>query len=90
MLRTKVGGKKFNACVIRFRRKGRIFDPIYDICVMSQQSRNRGAYIEKLGYYNPRFSERNFFFNGQRFAYWLNGGAVVHPTVKKYLAKMCV
>ena len=69
MLRTKIGGKKFNSCVIRFRRHGRIFDPMYDIVVIAQQNRNRGAYIEKLGYYNPRFTERKLILNGQRFAY---------------------
>lgn len=69
MLRTKVGGKKFNACMIRFRRHGRIFDPIFDIVVIAQQHRNKGAFIEKLGYYNPRFTERKLILNGQRFAF---------------------
>lgn len=72
MLRTKVGGNKFNGCVIRLRRKGCKFSPMYDIVVMLQKQRNRGAYIEKIGYYNPSFSERRFILNSKRFAYWLN------------------
>lgn len=71
MLRTKVGGKKFNKVVIRFRRRGHVHYPIYEIVVIKQNARIRGLFIEKLGYFNPNFTERTFVFDATRLAYWV-------------------
>lgn len=90
MLRTKVGGKKKNSLIIRFNRHGCVHNPIYNIVLMKQKSRLGGKVIEKLGYYNPKFQERGFILNSQRLAYWVNLGATVHFTVKKYLIKFLV
>jgi len=58
MLRTRIGGVKTNTYIIRLRRRGRLFDPSYDIVLMKHNFRNKGRYVEKLGYFNPRFTER--------------------------------
>jgi hypothetical protein len=36
---------------------------------MKQKSRMRGAIIEKLGFFNPHFSERLFILDVGRLAY---------------------
>lgn len=63
------GVKKYNSLVVRFRRRGCRFYPIYEIGVLKQKQRARGKFIEKLGFYNPNFSERCFEINAERLAY---------------------
>lgn len=87
-LRTVVGGNKLNHKIIRFRRRGHIKLPFYDIVLIQKNTRCRGSFIEKLGYFNPNFSERTLVIDIPRVAYWLNHGACVHDTVKKYLVKL--
>lgn len=84
------GVKKFNKLVIRFRRRGCRFYPFYEIGVLDQMQRSRGRFIEKLGYFNPNFTERRLEIDGEKLAYWLNKGAVVSVTVKKYIVKFLV
>ena len=38
---------------LRLRRKGRRHYPVYDIVAVDQRKRRDGAFIERLGYYNP-------------------------------------
>ena len=73
--------------VIRLRKRGYLHYPIFEIILIYKDKRNRGAYIEKLGYFNPNFNERLFFFNIYRLSYWLNKGALINNTVKKYIVK---
>lgn len=61
--------KKFNAYVIRLRRKGRLHYSIFEIVVSKQNMRMRGSAVERLGYFNPHFTERLFIINSQRLAY---------------------
>jgi ribosomal protein S16 len=61
--------KKFNAYVIRLRRKGRLKYSIFEVVVSKQNMRMKGSYIEKLGFFNPNFSERMFIINSGRLAY---------------------
>jgi small subunit ribosomal protein S16 len=86
-LRTVLGGNKLTQKVIRLRRRGHINLPFYDIVLIHKNLRCRGAFIEKLGYFNPNFSERTIVIDIPRLAYWLNHGAMVHNTVKKYIIK---
>jgi len=86
-LRTPVGGYKYNLLSIRLQRHGRINNPIYSIIVIPIKSRHQSRFIEKLGYFNPKFQERGLVINSKRLAYWLNHGAKLHMSVKKYLIK---
>jgi len=81
----KVRGK-----VIRLRKIGKIYYPMYEIILIYKDKRNRGSYIEKLGFFNPNVEKRIFFFNSYRLSYWLNKGVHVNNTVKKYLVKFLV
>jgi len=67
-LRRKVG-KKYNSLVIRFRKRGCLKYAVYDIVLTKQSKRIKGRYIEKLGRFNPQFTERMFVINSARLAY---------------------
>lgn len=60
---------------IRLRRKGRAKAPFYDIVAMDARSRRDGAYLERIGYYNPMVSPAEININAERAIYWLNNGA---------------
>lgn len=52
--------------VIRFRRRGYTKYAIFEIVVASSSKR---SFIEKLGFFNPQFSERLFFIDSARVTY---------------------
>ncbi|MCZ2131861.1 MAG: 30S ribosomal protein S16 [Bacteroidetes bacterium] len=60
---------------IRLRRKGRAKAPFYDIVAMDARSRRDGAYLERIGYYNPMVRPAEININADRAIYWLNIGA---------------
>jgi len=78
---------KTNPLIIRFQRQGCCHNPIFNIIVILQKTRQKGAFIEKLGYFNPRFKERALVLNSKRLAYWLLSGVKLHITVKRHLYK---
>jgi len=61
--------RKFNKRVVRFRRRGHIRYAIYEIILTKQSKRARGPAIEKLGFFNPQFTERLFFLDLNRLTY---------------------
>ncbi len=61
--------KKIRQKIIRLRKRGAIYYPIYEIIVTYKDKRNRGSFIEKLGFFNPNFSKRIFFLNSYRLSY---------------------
>ena len=60
---------------IRLRRKGKKFHPVYDIVAMHSRARRNGAYLERLGYYDPNVETSVIKINHERTIYWLNCGA---------------
>jgi ribosomal protein S16 len=73
--------------VIRLRKKGIIYYPIYDIVVSYKDLRNRGYIIEKLGFYNPHIKRKTLYINSSRLSYWLNKGVLLNKNIRKYLVK---
>jgi ribosomal protein S16 len=61
--------KKARKKIIRLRKKGAIFYPIYDIVVSYKDNRNRGFIIEKLGFYNPHINKKIIYINSLRLSY---------------------
>jgi len=61
--------RKFNERIIRFRRRGYIRYPVYEIILTTRNKRLRGPFIEKLGFFNPHFTERLFFIDSARLVY---------------------
>jgi len=70
-LRTKVGGNKKNILIIRFQRRGCKHNPMYNIVLAKQGLSSKSGFIEKLGYYNPKFQEQGLVLNALRLSYLL-------------------
>jgi ribosomal protein S16 len=69
ILLRKLKGKKVNKLLIRLRRKGCIFYPIYEIVLVKNNNRAKSSSIEKLGYFNPHKLDRLLFINTSRLGY---------------------
>lgn len=71
---------------IRLRRKGRIHHPVYDIVAVDKKARRDGAFIERLGYFDPNTAPSTSDINRERAIYWLNVGAQPSDTVRRILS----
>jgi small subunit ribosomal protein S16 len=52
---------------------------VYDIVVMDGRAKRDGAFLERLGYYDPNTAPSTFKINHERAIYWLGVGA--QPTL---------
>lgn len=71
---------------LRLRRKGRKHYPVYDIVAVNVRARRDGAFLERLGYYNPNTHPNTIVLDSNRALYWLNVGAQPTPTVNRILS----
>lgn len=71
---------------LRLRRKGRIHHPVYDIVAVDSRSRRDGAFIERLGYYDPNTLPSTISIDPDRAIYWLDTGAQPTETVRLLLS----
>lgn len=71
---------------IRLRRKGRIHHPVYDIVAVDAKARRDGAFLERLGYYDPNTSPTTISVDHDRAIYWLNVGAQPTDITEKLLS----
>ncbi len=71
---------------LRLRRKGRIHHPVYDIVAVDGRSRRDGAFLERLGYYDPHANSKTIKLNHERAVYWLNVGAQPTNVVRLLLS----
>jgi len=69
------------ATTIRLQRGGRKKRPFYSIVVMDKRDRRDGAFIEKLGYYDPCKDPDVLELNLERVNAWKAEGAEVSPRV---------
>ena len=71
---------------IRLMRMGAKKAPSYRIVVKEQLSKRDGAYIEKVGFYNPR-NESEDRLDMERVQYWIDRGAQPTDTVRQLIRK---
>lgn len=71
---------------LRLRRKGRIHHPVYDIIAVDGRTRRDGAYLERLGFYDPNNKSNQYKINVDRVLYWLGVGAQPTDTVNLLLS----
>lgn len=64
---------------LRLRRKGSKHHPVYDIVAVDARAKRDGAFLERLGYYDPNTTPSTFKIDHSRAIYWLNVGA--QPTL---------
>jgi small subunit ribosomal protein S16 len=74
--------------VIRLTRAGAKSNPFYNIVATDSRTRRDGAFIERLGFYNPtaKGKAEGLRVSAERLAYWVGVGAQMSPTVAR-LAK---
>jgi small subunit ribosomal protein S16 len=60
--------------------------PVYDIVAVDSRTRRDGAFIERLGFYNPNTQPSNIEINLERAIYWLDNGAQPSDTVRQLLS----
>jgi len=68
--------------LMRFGKKGH---PFYRIVVLDKRKKRDGAYIEKIGVYNPISSPAVFNYNKDRLSYWLEKGAQLSAGLQRLL-----
>ncbi len=71
---------------LRLRRKGRTHHPIYDIVAIDSRKRRDGAFIERLGYFDPHQNTKTISIDHERAVYWLNVGAQPTDVVRLILS----
>ena len=77
----------FKPIVIRLQKRNIRLRTSYYIVVMYKSCRNRGAFLDKLGYFD-NVAKNRFVLNTFKLAYWLNRGAKINKTCLKYLSKI--
>ena len=68
-------------------RMGRKKIPFYRIVAVDSRKKRDGAYIEKLGYYNPLTQPATVTIKADRVKHWLDEGAQATDTVRSLLKK---
>lgn len=71
---------------LRLRRKGKVHYPVYDVVAVDKRKRRDGAFIERLGYYDPNTRPNKISINPDRAIYWLEVGAQPSTVVAKLLS----
>ena len=72
---------------IRLRRMGARNQPSYRVVVVDSRKKRDGAFIEKIGYYDPKPEEYQYKIDQERALYWLEKGAIPSDTVRSLLKK---
>ncbi len=71
---------------LRLRRKGKKAYPVYDIVAVDKRKRRDGAYLERLGYFDPNTSPNTVQIDADSAIKWLNQGAQPSETIKFILS----
>jgi small subunit ribosomal protein S16 len=69
--------------LVRFGRKKR---PFYRIVAVDSRKKRDGAYIEKVGHYDPLTNPPEVVFDEDKVLKWLNNGAIPTDTVTNLLS----
>jgi len=75
------------ATVIRLSRGGRKKRPFYSVVVMDERKRRDGAFIEKLGYFDPCTDPEVINLDLDRVKAWTDQGAKVSDRVASLIRK---
>ena len=78
--------------VIRLSRGGAKKRPFYNIVATSKRNRRDGAFIERLGYYNPvaSGSAQELNISLDRVHHWKQNGAELSPAVDRLVKAFTV
>jgi small subunit ribosomal protein S16 len=71
---------------LRLRRKGRMHHAVYDIIAIDGRKRRDGAFLERLGWFDPNTNPSTISIDADKAIHWLNVGAQATPVVNKILS----
>lgn len=74
------------AATLRLMRLGRRGKPFYRIVVVDKRKKRTGAYIEKLGIYDPLTEPAEISYDKDRLEYWVSQGATISEGLQKIIA----
>lgn len=75
--------------VIKLRKKNKVNSRIYHIIVgYKYKGRSKLLVFKKIGMINLKHPKL-MFINSMLLGYWLNKGAILNKTVKKFLINIC-
>ena len=75
------------AVKMRLTRLGDKMSPFYRIVVTDSRNARDGAYIDKVGHYNPTANPAEIVIDAEKAKKWLANGAQPTDTVKALLKK---
>lgn len=75
------------ALTLRLQRHGSTHKPFYHIVATDSRKARDGAFVEKLGYYDPNKNPSVMELKEDRVQYWYANGAVLSDTVSTILKK---
>lgn len=75
------------AVALRLMRFGKKHYPTYRIIAVHKKSKRDGAYLDKVGIYNPMTSPATIEINKDKFDYWTGKGAQISEGVRKLLCQ---
>ncbi len=75
------------AVKMRLTRMGDKKSPFYRVVVVDSRKARDGAYIEKVGHYNPLTTPEEIVFDKEKVAKWLACGVQPTETVKTLLIR---
>lgn len=73
---------------IRLRRVGRKKQPSYRIVVAESQTPRDGAYLDNVGFYNPRREPVELRVDLSKVDQWVGQGAEMTPTVASLVRRV--
>ena len=71
---------------IRLQRHGRKKRPFYRLVAADARAQRDGAFLERLGYYNPLTDPADVFIDEEKALKWLRRGAQPTDTAKRLLS----
>ncbi|HVF87348.1 MAG TPA: 30S ribosomal protein S16 [Pyrinomonadaceae bacterium] len=72
---------------IRLMRMGAKKRPSYRVIVKEKSSKRDGAYLEKVGFYDPTRNPAEVRLDMERVSYWIGKGAQPTDTVQQLIKK---
>lgn len=72
---------------IRLRRVGRKKQPSYRVVVAQSSAARSGAYLDNVGFYNPRQDPIELKLDLEKIDQWIAKGAQMTPTVASLVRK---
>jgi len=70
---------------IRLRRTGARNQPSYRIVVADSKKPRDGAFVDRIGHYNPRLDPPEIVLNEERAREWISKGAQPSEAVQRML-----